>query len=93
MQYLIVIFSFLFSSLAMAETKIKARALGNGAWIKVTKNGEPLPGVIINNSYVTDATGRAYVFADSRKSARYTAVTPDGEVLKTALYIPMNNRN
>ncbi|MCG7587071.1 hypothetical protein [Photobacterium sp. OFAV2-7] len=75
-----------FSSMSFADISISDTQ--NGAWVKVTDNGQPSANAVVSvenqsqvkGTYQTDDSGRVFIplSLNSSKSVKYKAVTEDG---------------
>ncbi len=85
---------FLSASLASAmpssNLEINVEPMDGGAWVKVTKEGQPLSGVKINGEYTTPESGRVFVrvHSESASSAEFVATTADNQKVSTHAFIP-----
>lgn len=70
--------------------KIDVTPVDGGAWVQLTKNGKPIKGAIVNNTYLTPESGRVFVHVSSEPatSAKFVATTPDKNVISTHAFIP-----
>lgn len=75
-----------FSSMSFADISISDTQ--NGAWVKVTDNGQPSANAVVSvenqpqvkGTYQTDDSGRVFIplSLNSSRSVKYKAVTEDG---------------
>jgi len=75
-----------FSSMSFADISISDTQ--NGAWVKVTDNGQPSANAVVSienqpqvrSTYQTDDSGRVFIplSLNSSRSIKYKAVTEDG---------------
>ncbi|NGN99905.1 hypothetical protein G5S52_20380 [Grimontia sp. S25] len=80
------------------DVSMRVVAAGQGAWVKVLQNGEPVEGATVilkgaSGEYVTPENGLVFVISDEpySRSAVFTAKLSNGEEVQKRVLLPRDH--